>query len=83
MHVFGRRFNCRQVNEINKLFGLVCYILCSKKQTSVYYKKLNQLEECIKAEINVSNDVPNKFVQGFIQGMVGCALAPPAPSSAP
>ena len=35
--------------------------MCSKKQTSFYYIKLNQLEEYIKAEINVSNDVPNEF----------------------
>ena len=35
--------------------------MCSNKQISVYYHKLNQLEECIKAEINVSNDVPNEF----------------------
>ena len=61
LHVFGRMVNCRQMNEINQIFGLVCYILCSKKQTSVYYNKINQLEECIKAEINVSNDVPNEF----------------------
>ena len=60
LHVFGRMVNCRQMNKINLLFGLVCYILCIKKQTSVYYNKLNQLEECIKAEINVSNDVPNE-----------------------
>ena len=57
MHVFGRMVNCRQMNEINQLFGLICYILCSKKQTSdiilLNYHKLNQLEECIKAETNV------------------------------
>ena len=35
--------------------------MCSKKRTSVYCHKLNQLEECIKAEIIVSNDVPNEF----------------------
>ena len=58
---FGRMVNCRQLNEINQLFGLVCYILCSKKQTSVYCNKLNQLEEFITAEIIVSNDVPNEF----------------------
>ena len=61
LHVFGRMVNCRQMNEINQLFGLICYILCSKKQTSVYCHKLNQLEECIKSEIIVSNDVPNEF----------------------
>ena len=47
LHVFGRMVNCRQRNEINQLFGLICYILYSKKQTSVYCHKLNQLEECI------------------------------------
>ena len=44
LHVFGRMVNCRQMNESNQLFGLGCYILCSKKQTSVYCHKLNQLE---------------------------------------
>ena len=47
LHVFGRMVNCRQMNEINQLFGLICYILCSKKQTSGYCHKLNQLEEFI------------------------------------
>ena len=61
LHVFGRMVNCRHMNEINQLFGLVCYILCSKKQTSFYCNKLNQLEECITAEIIVGNDVPNEF----------------------
>ena len=32
-----------------------------KKQTSVYCHKLYQLEESIKAENIVSNDVPNEF----------------------
>ena len=26
LHVFGGMVNCRQMNEINQLFGLVCYI---------------------------------------------------------
>ena len=41
LHVFGRMVNCRHMNEINKPFGLVCYILCSKKKTSVYCNKIN------------------------------------------
>ena len=32
LHVFGHMVNCRQMNEINQLFGLVCYILCSRSK---------------------------------------------------
>ena len=61
LHVFDRMVNCKHMDEINQLFGLLCYILCSKKQTSVYFDKLNQLEKCVKGEINVSINVPEEF----------------------
>ena len=60
LHVFGRMVNTRLMNQKNQIFGLICYILCSKKQISVYYNKLKQLEECINGENNVSNH-PNEF----------------------
>ena len=47
LHILGRMVYCKQMNEIHQLLGLVCYILCSKKQNSVYYNKLYQLEDCI------------------------------------
>ena len=37
--------NCKQMDEIHHLFGLLCYILCCKKQTNVYFNKLNESEE--------------------------------------
>ena len=50
------------MNGINELFELFCYVLLSKKQTSVYSIKLNQLEECIKRKISVDNSVvPEEF----------------------
>ena len=45
---------CKQIDEINQIFGLLCYVLCCKKQTSVYCNMLNQLEECVKGDITAS-----------------------------
>ena len=57
MHEFGSMVNCGHMNDIDQLFELL-----SKKQTSVYCTKLNELEECIKREINVDNSVvPQEF----------------------
>ena len=62
MHEFGSMVNCGHMNDIDQLFELLYYILSSKKQTSVYCTKLNELEECIKREINVDNSVvPQEF----------------------
>ena len=48
--------NCRHMNFINQVFELLCYIL-SRKQTSVHCTKLNELEQCIKREMNVDNSI--------------------------
>ena len=58
------------MNEINQLFGIIYYILCSNKQISVYYHKLNKLEECIKAEINVRMMFPKNSRMRLKLGVV-------------
>ena len=61
LHVFGRMVKCKQIDEINQIFGLLCYVLCCKKQTSAYCNMLNQLEECVKGDITVSSNAPEEF----------------------
>ena len=61
LHVFGRMVKCKQIDEINQIFGLLCYVLCCKKQTSAYCNMLNQLEECVKGDITVSSNPPEEF----------------------
>ena len=61
LHVIGRKANCKDMDEMNQLIGLLCYILCPKKQKSVYFDKLYQLKRCVKSENNVSVNVPEEF----------------------
>ena len=60
LYIVGCMVNCRVMGEINQLFGLICYILCSRNHTTVYCDKF-ELIKCIKEECIVSNDVPNEF----------------------
>ena len=59
IHVFDHMVNCKHMDGISQLFGLLCNILCSIKQTNL--DKLNQLERCVEGEINVIINVPEKF----------------------
>ena len=43
------------------MYLVVWLIVNSKKQTSVYYNKLNQFEECIPVEVIFNNGVPNEL----------------------
>ena len=61
LHVFGRMVNSKQIDEINQIFGLLCYVLCCKKQTSAYCNMLNQLEVCVKGDITVSSNPPENL----------------------
>ena len=71
LHAFSHMVNCRHMNEINQLFGLVCYILCSKKQTSVYYNKLRF--QCTLEFLLFFPYAP----RGVTRGGPGGAKAPP------
>ena len=48
------------MNEINQLPELIV-IFCVVGSKLVFITKNKQLEVCIKAEINISNDVLNEF----------------------
>ena len=61
LHAFGRMVNCNQMDEIDQIFGLLCYILCCKKQTSAYCNMLNQLEEWVKGDITITSNAPEEF----------------------
>ena len=52
---------CKQIDEINQIFGLLCYVLCRKKQTSAYCNMLNQLEKCVKGDITVSSNAAEEL----------------------
>ena len=61
--VFGRMVTSNKIKDVDKLFELLCYILCSKKITSIYCRKLTELEEFVKGEVVHidENNLPEEF----------------------
>ena len=44
---------CKNIQEIDLLFELLCYSLCFEKQTILCQNKLLELESCVQGEINL------------------------------
>ena len=44
LHVFGRMLACKNIQEVDLLFEVLCYCLCFEKQTVLCQNKLLQLE---------------------------------------
>ena len=61
LHVFGRILNSKNILEINHLFELLCYVLCSRKTICCSSNKVVELEQCVKGEIVFSNELPEDF----------------------
>ena len=60
LHVFVYIICCKHTDEINQLL-LLCYILCSKEQTSRYFDELDKLERYVTDDIYVSSNIPEEF----------------------
>ena len=58
MYLVGM-LDCKNIQEIDLLYELLCYSLCFEKETILCQNKLLELESCVKGGITFS-DLPGK-----------------------